>query len=347
MTGQSLLRLFGVILTGLIVFGMVIGSIRYTQIDPMMAVQRPTQVILLPTQTLFPTQIPDTETPTDAPTETATDLPTGTPTNTDTPLPTDTPVQPTPTNTVTPASPLVVQCDYPAGWFPYIVQEDDTVYALALKADTSTLLLLQANCVGTTEDIKSGTTLYLPPIAFATSTPRPYVCGPPATWRIVIVNPGETLYGLSIRYGTTINALMRANCISTSKLYAGQPLFVPPYIVVPPTPVWTPWPTPTPTPLLPTPTFTVTPVITPTSTTLPTLIPTWTPTATPGVTWTPTPTFTPGPSDTPTPTSTISETPTPTPTDIPSLTPTPTITPIPSLTPTWTPITTTVNLISD
>jgi len=116
---------------------MVIGSIGFTQLDPMMLVQRPTQVILLPSRTLFPTQIPDT----------------------DTPVATEPVVQPTNTNTPTPSSPLIVQCIYPDGWLPYTVREDDTVYTLALKANTSTHLLLQANCIGTTDDIQSGTIL--------------------------------------------------------------------------------------------------------------------------------------------------------------------------------------------
>lgn len=346
MTSQSWLRLLGVILTGILVFGMVIGSIGFTQLDPMLAVQRPTQVILLPSRTLFPTQIPESDTP----------VP-----DTSTPTPTETVVEeatkttvPTLTTTSTPSSPLVVQCEYPEGWLPYTVKISDNIYTLAVRANTSSRLLLQANCIGTTEDIKSGTVLYLPPIAFSTPTRVPYICGPPATWRIVIVNPNETLYGLAVRYGTTIDMLRKANCMNNYILYAGQALFVPPYIVVPPTATPIPWPTPTVTPMLPTPTFTATPGITPTSTLLPTATPTLLPT-TPSATITPMVTMTPEPSMTPTytpvlPTATPTQTLTPSPTatstqaDFPSLTPTPTLTPIPSLTPTSTsPVTTTVN----
>ena len=284
MTSQSLLRLLGVILTGIFLFSMVIGSIGFTQLDPLMVVQSPTPVILRPSRTLFPTQMPGTDTP--QPTESE-------------PV-----IQPTitKTNTATPASPLVVKCVYPDGWHPYIFRDDDTIYALALKANINTRFLLQANCVGSTEDIQSGTVLYLPPDTFATATPQPYVCGPPAVWRIVTVNRGETLYGLAVRYGTTIGELMKANCINSYTLYAGQPLFVPPYIVVPPTPVWTPWPISTPTPLPPSPTVTMIPAITPTSTAQPTVAPSIT--VNPTVSLTPVPTGTPTPV-LPTPTSVI------------------------------------------
>ena len=342
MTGKSLLRLSGVLLTGLFVFGMIIGSIGFTKLDPMLVVEHPTQVIIMPSRTLFPTKAPeirDTDTPVATETATiATEPVTIESTATESAATkTATELPPTNTNTPTPSSPLVVQCEYPDGWLPYTVGEDDTVYALALKAKTNTRLLLQANCIGTTEDIQSGTTLFLPPVAFATPTPPPFVCGPPVTWRIVIVKPQETLYGLAIRYGTTVNAIMKANCIRTSTLYAGQQLFVPPYIVVPPTaiPSWTPWPT-------------ATPEITPSATVDPTSTPTPLPTSTPDIAATPTGTETSTPLQTPT----YTVTPTSPPTEIPSLTPTPTITLIPSLTPTstptptWTPtqtITTTVN----
>ena len=92
-----------------------------------------------------------------------------------TPTATTIPAQPTSThtNTPTPSSPLVVQCEYPDGWRPYIVVEDDTVYALALKSDTSTRLLLQANCIGTTEDIKTDTTALSPTGRFCHSNASP------------------------------------------------------------------------------------------------------------------------------------------------------------------------------
>ena len=348
MKNRTWLRLLGVLLTGLILFGMVFGSIQLGRLDPMMVVETetPAQVILLPTRTLYPTSVPEA-------TPTATGIPTVTDTVTPAAAATETEVAPTPTSTLTstPSSPLVEGCDYPQGWLPFTVGNNDTVYSLALKANTTTRLLLEANCMGTADDIVSGSTLYLPPIAFASPTPQPYVCGPPPSWRIVVVKPGETLYALAIRYGTTVDAIMKANCLNTTTLYAGQPLYVPPYIVVYPTATQQPWPTPTYTATPLTPTATNTPEGTATATIEPTLTPT------PSPTWTPGPTLTPGPTGTPTPvppkptptytpTPEFSPTPTPTATEIPSLTPTATITPIPSLTPTWTPTTPVTTTVS-
>jgi hypothetical protein len=51
----------------------------------------------------------------------------------------------------------------------------------------------------------------------------------------VQVLPGETLFRLAVRYGTTIAALQRANCMGTSTVVHGS-LWVPPVMVVSPTP---------------------------------------------------------------------------------------------------------------
>jgi LysM repeat protein len=82
-------------------------------------------------------------------------------------------------------------------------------------------------------------------------------CGAPANWGNYIVKPGDTLYGLSLRFGATVSALQRANCLGESTLLkVGQKLRVPPGPSVPPTvPVPTSIPSsPTQTPFTPLPT---------------------------------------------------------------------------------------------
>lgn len=301
MESRSLLRLLGAILTGILTLGMVLGSVLLVQVDPMLVAQRPTRVIQLPTTTLYPTLPPSTP---------------GTPQIPD--------VSPTPMPTLTP-------CAWPTGWRPYTVQAGDTLTLLASAARSSVYLLMQANCL-VTPDIQPGDVVYLPPIAFMTPTPVVYRCGPPSTWRIVYVQRGDTLYSLAQRYGTTVEAVRQANCMVDDRIYAGQPLYLPPVAVAPPTFTRTPSPTFTPTETAtPTPTLTPTPTVTET--------PTPTVTETPTVTATPTITPTEEPI---TPTPTVSETPSPTLTETPTPTPTPTLpppseTPLPTLTPTPTP----------
>ncbi|MCU0520343.1 MAG: LysM peptidoglycan-binding domain-containing protein [Anaerolineae bacterium] len=190
-------------------------------------------------------------------------------------------------------------CTLPMGWAIYIVRAGDTLYELSRQSQTNLQALLQGNCLTEIRELDEGEALYLPAIAQATPTRTAPLCGAPAGWPIVIVKPGETLYALSVRYGTTVSALRRANCLSGDLVKAGDPLFVPPHIVVPPTArptiIW--W---TPTPDL-------------TGTPLPTAIPTASPTV-------PAPTETLPPTDTPT--ATVEPSPTPTPTETPVLVPT-------------------------
>jgi len=313
---RSLPRLIGAMLTGILTLGMVLGSVLLAQVDPMLVAQRPTRVVTFPTTTLYPT------------------LPPSTP---DTPQTPGVPHTPTPTQTVAP-------CVWPVGWRPYTVQAGDTLNLLASAANSTPYLLRQANCLDT-GDIKPGDVVYLPPIAFMTPTPVTIRCGPPRTWRVVYVQRGENLFRLAIRYGTTVEAIRRANCLVDDKIYVGQALYLPPTVIVPPTVTRTPLPTFTPTgTATPTPTLTATPTVTETPTVTPTPVVTETPTVTPTpiVTATPTPTMTPpGEPITPTltPTTPVTPTPTasvtlpPTPTETPPVTPTPSVTPTPQPTP--------------
>ena len=209
---------------------------------------------------------------------------------------------PSPTEGPTPTPPSVLYptCTPPAGWRPYRVQPGDTLYNLAWRAGTSPLLIQQANClVG--ETLTAGRILYLPPQFFVTPTRVP--CGPPPGWVRYIVQPGDTLWNLSLRLGVSVEAIRWANCMTDYTLRVGQPLYLPAY----PPPL-----SPTPTRF---PTATRTPTPTPTGTRTPT--PTGTPTGTPTPTGSPTPTETPEPSPTPVPS------PEPSPTEAPTVSPSP------------------------
>ena len=48
------------------------------------------------------------------------------------------------------------------------------------------------------------------------------------------MRPGDTLTGLALRHGTTVSAIVRANCLSSETIYANQRLYLP-QIVLPPT----------------------------------------------------------------------------------------------------------------
>lgn len=277
----ALARLAGALGAAVMLMALILGSIGLTRLDPLLRVGQPTRVAYGLTPTLYPTLVPSL-------------TPTGRP-------------SPTVVVTPTPRSPLVAQCLTPAGWLPYYVQVGETLTMLAARSGASAYLLMQANCLGVAE-VQPGELLYLPPAMVRTPTPRPYLCGPPPGWRLVVVQRGDTLFGLARRYGTTIEAIRVANCLASYMIYEGQRLYLPPVMVI------------TPTPLPPPPTRTPTPTSTPTPTGTPTL--TGTPTVTPTPTETPPDESSPTPTATPTPTETPPDEPSPTPTATPTLTPT-------------------------
>lgn len=236
-----------------------------------------------------------------------------------TPAPGLTPTQPLPTPTF--PSLLYPGCPPPEGWLPYWVESGDSIYELALRTGTSVYVLREGNCMEA-EEVQPGRIIYLPPSFFITPTPVPITCGPPPDWVKYIIRPEDTLWNLSRRLGVSVEEIQQANCMTTTRLRVGQPIYLP---AVPPTLTPTPSRTPTVTPTS-TPTRTPTPTPSATTTFTPTHTPTASPTFTPSPTGTVTPTFTPTFTPTPTPTATG------TPTLIPTSAPTPTLTPGPTST---------------
>lgn len=339
-------QVLGSLAITLLSVGMLLGSFLLSQLDTAGVRPLPTEVAgVSPSPTIF---LPATFTPVPYPTE-STVAPSAT--ETGAPLPSTSPTLP---------SPLMPSCSPPAGWVLYTVQPGETLYSLALRTGVTELALMGANCLNT-QTISPGQQIYLPPM-YASPTPRPFACGAPLHWVAwYVVQPGDTIFSLSQRFGVSMEAIRLANCLPDYTIYVGSKLFLPPPS---PTPVRTSTPLPsyTPTPLPPSPTGTAGPTFTPTatptefastptptSTELPvmTATATLTLTATSTITYTPTPTLgptssptstpmpTPTPTGSPAPTSTSTSTPTPTPTTMP--TPAPTSTPTPTLAPTATP----------
>lgn len=225
--------------------------------------------------------------------------------------------------------PVVLCGEIPAGWSIYEIQPNDTLLSLAALSGAAAAEISRVNCLQNGL-VVPGLRIYLP-----VRPPTRVACGPPVWWVQVRVQPGDTLYRLALRHGTTVYAIMQANCLNDTLLTAGRTLFLPPLPAtpIPPLPTWTATATATATT---TPTPTGTAVFTPTVTSTATAV--ITSTATP--TETPTPTNTPPATETPTATPTDSETPilTPTPTATPppptdTATPSPTDTPAPTDTP--------------
>jgi LysM repeat protein len=91
---------------------------------------------------------------------------------------------------------------------------------------------LTATAAPTVTPVATPTATARPP---ATNTPRP-VCSAPASWRVYVVRAGDTLTSLATQRGTTVASIVGANCLTTSTIYTGQRLYLPPIAVPPPPP---------------------------------------------------------------------------------------------------------------
>ncbi len=169
MATSSTLRLLRAFAGGLFLLLVVIGSFGMAALDPDLHHQ--TSLTHRWTPTLFPTVA---STP---------------------------PVTAQPTPTLPPA--LIRHCTPPPGWHPYRVRSGETLLEIAWRVGLSPYLLARINCLGTLE-VQAGETLYLPGGAAQPAATPTYQCGPPPGWRIIYVQPKETLYTLAVRYGTTV-----------------------------------------------------------------------------------------------------------------------------------------------
>lgn len=249
---------------------------------------------------------------------------------------------PTPTDTSTPTPTI---CPAPINWQRFIVGPFDTFDAIARRFNLNPDQLQQANCLPS-PIVTVAQAIYVP--AFR-PTPTFVPCYPPFGWNVYLVQYGDTLSGIAARYGMSVYTLMRANCLTTTYIYAGQRLYVPaplPMATFTPTPfVPTITPTPlTPTPSTPAPWTPTPPIVSLTPTVIPptdvTPIVTDTPGPTPTFTLPPTATSTPAPTETLPPTSVPVSTPTTAPTTAPTAEPTALPTAIPAPLPTEQPPTT-------
>jgi LysM repeat protein len=141
------------------------------------------------------------------PTETS-ESPSATPTTELDTSPTSTPMpepEPEPTATTPPST---------AG-FEYVVETGDTLWGLALRFGTTVEEIKQANGMAA-DTIYKGDTLIIPGTAEGGSTVTH------------VVQVGENLFRIALKYGTTVEAIAAANgIVNPNRIYEGQQLIIP------------------------------------------------------------------------------------------------------------------------
>lgn len=120
-----------------------------------------------------------------------------------------------PVNSTAPASSMT-----PNGY--YVVRAGDTLYSLASKFGISTAAIATANNLPADGLIYVGWSLKIPFGSSGTTGPRP------TTVQTYIVQSGEYLAQIALRYSTTVQAIALANNLPNDWLiYAGQRLTIP------------------------------------------------------------------------------------------------------------------------
>ncbi len=155
------------------------------------------------------------------------------------PLPTPTPeIAPQPTD------PIVVTAVATATpeMIVHVVQPGENPSTIAEQYDTTAEAIMAANNISDPRSLRVGQELLIP------GKPSGEVQTTKVEVVVHVVQPGDTLLGIALRYGSTVEVIMSANEIDDPlALQVGQELIVP--IGTPtPTPTLTPHPTPTPTP---------------------------------------------------------------------------------------------------
>ena len=101
----------------------------------------------------------------------------------------------------------------------YTVKAGDTLYAIALRFNTTVAKIAAANNITNVNLLRIGQVLKIPG---TTTTP------PPATSVKYTVKAGDTLYGIAVRYNTTVAKIAAANNITNVNLIrVGQVLTIP------------------------------------------------------------------------------------------------------------------------
>lgn len=120
----------------------------------------------------------------------------------------------------------------PAGRTTYVVQWGDSLSSIAYRFGTTVEAIMQANGLSNPNFIYAGQVLTIPGAAGTPPTPPP---PPPAPTTRYVVQWGDTLSSIAYRFGTTVEAIMRANNLANSwYIYAGQVLLIPSGTALPP-----------------------------------------------------------------------------------------------------------------
>ena len=141
--------------------------------------------------------------------------------------PTPTPTTPPPTNTPVPTTVAATQAPtatpLPTGQVTHVVRRGENMFRIALRYGTTVQAIASANGIANPALIYVGQSLVIP-----TSGSQP--TQPPAGGTTYVVQRGDNLYRIALRYNLSYVYLAQYNGIANpSRIYVGQTLRIPPH----------------------------------------------------------------------------------------------------------------------
>jgi len=130
------------------------------------------------------------------------------------------PVQPPPPETVT--APVAAAQEY-------AIQKGDTFYTIGKKFNVSIKAIQAANPTVNPSKLQINQKLVIPPPVAATTAPSaPGVTSAlDSGEQLYVVKSGDSLFKIAKNHGTTVNALRKANKLTTDKIKVGDKLKIP------------------------------------------------------------------------------------------------------------------------
>lgn len=127
----------------------------------------------------------------------------------------------TPVTAAPPANPPAAAAPTaPVTGATYVVKRGDTLSGIAARYGLKTSDLAKANNITNVSRIFVGQKLIIPGVKSTSATPAPAP-------RIHVVQRGETLSGIALKYKTTVSAIMTANKLTSTIIRVGQKLTIP------------------------------------------------------------------------------------------------------------------------
>ena len=114
------------------------------------------------------------------------------------------------------------------GTQPYVVQRGDNLTAIAQRFNTTPATLVQLNGIANPNRIFAGQTLNVPQAGITAPAPTAAPSAPPVAPQQYVVQRGDTLYALAIRFGVNVRSIAEANNIfNYNRIFVGQSLTIP------------------------------------------------------------------------------------------------------------------------